>query len=80
MEGALDSSSARGTFYPILDKSCAANAQGPYRLQRGIVYAFYDRTLLAPEKHRTVTIVPNCSHNVSCVFPSKEGREVLLPK
>ena len=80
MEGALDSSSASGTFYPILDKSCAANAQGPYRLQRGVVYAFYDRTLLAPEKHRTVTIVPNCSHNVSCVFPSKEGREVLLPK
>jgi|APCry1669189034_1035192.scaffolds.fasta_scaffold06198_1 hypothetical protein len=78
MEGALDSSAARGTYYEILDKSCAANAQGPFRLQRGIVYAFYDRILLAPDKNRKVIIVPGCAHDVSCVFPSKEGSEVLL--
>jgi hypothetical protein len=80
MEGTLDSSSANGAYYGILDKSCAANAQGSFRLQRGILYAFYDRMLLAPDKSRKVTIVPNCAHDVSCVFPSKEGSEVLLPR
>ena len=78
MEGALDGSSAKGTYYEILDKSCAANAQGPFRLQRGIVYSFYDRALLAPDKSRKVIIVPGCAHDVSCVFPSKEGSETLL--
>ena len=78
MEGALDSSQAEGTYYGILDKSCAANAQGPYRMQRGIIYAFYDRTLLAPDKKRTVTIVPNCAHDVACVFPSQQARAVLF--
>lgn len=80
MAGALDSNSDKGAYYAILDKSCAANAQGPFRLQRGIVYAFYDRTLLSPSKHRTVTIVPNCSHDVSCVFTSQEGREALMSR
>ena len=78
MEGALDSSQAKGTYYGILDKSCAANAQGPYRMQRGIIYAFYDRALLAPEKKRTVTIVPNCAHDVACVFRSEQARAVLF--
>jgi len=78
MAGALDSSDAKGTYYGILDKSCAANAQGPYRMQRGIIYAYYDRTLLAPDKKRTVTIVPDCAHDVACVFSSKEARGVLF--
>jgi hypothetical protein len=80
MEGALDSNTAKGAYYAILDKSCAANAQGPFRLQRGIVYAFYDRTLLSPDKLRTVTIIPNCAHDVACVFSSKEGSEILTAR
>lgn len=78
LEGALDGNTAKGAYYAILDKSCAANAQGPFRLQRGIVYAFYDRTLLSPDKRRAVTIIPNCAHDVSCVFSSKEGSEILI--
>jgi hypothetical protein len=78
LEGQLDSSQAKGTYYGILDKSCAANAQGPYRMQRGVIYAFYDRTLLAPDKQRKVTIVPNCAHDVACVFPGEQARAVLL--
>jgi hypothetical protein len=78
IEGALDSSPAKGAYYGILDKSCAANAQGPYRMQRGIIYAFYDRTLLAPDKNRIVTIVPKCGHDVACVFPSKQAQAVLF--
>ncbi|CAN5180084.1 hypothetical protein BH11PSE9_BH11PSE9_21800 [soil metagenome] len=78
LEAALDSGDAHGTAYKVLDKSCAANAQGPYRLQRGLGYALYDRSLLAPAKQREVTIVPGCAHDVSCVFPSPAARAALL--
>ncbi|XBS70752.1 hypothetical protein ABK905_06435 [Acerihabitans sp. KWT182] len=78
LEGALDSSAAKGAFYPILDKSCAAAAQGPYRLQRGLAYAAYDRALLAPDKQRSVVVVPGCAHNVGCVFPSTAARRALF--
>jgi hypothetical protein len=78
LEGALDSSDAPGTFYKIMDKSCAAMAQGPYRLQRGLAYAAYDRSLLAPAKQRSVTTVPGCAHDVACVFPAAEARAALL--
>lgn len=78
LEGALDSSDAKGTFYRILDKSCAAAAQGPYRMQRGLAYAQYDRAFLAPTKQRQVEIVPGCAHDVACVFPSEAARDALL--
>ncbi|SCX73001.1 hypothetical protein [Variovorax sp. EL159] len=78
LEGALDSSDAKGTYYGILDKSCAAAAQGPYRMQRGLAYAQYDRALLAPDKRREVVVVPGCAHDVACVFPSVAARGVLL--
>lgn len=78
LEGALDGSDARGTYYGILDKSCAAMAQGPYRLQRGLAYAEYERTLLAPGRRREVVVVPGCAHDVACVFPSEAARAVLL--
>jgi hypothetical protein len=78
LEGALDSSDAKGTFYGILDKSCAAAAQGPYRMQRGLAYAQYDRALLAPGKRREVVVVPGCAHYVACVFPSAAARAALL--
>jgi hypothetical protein len=78
LEGALDAGSARGTAYRVLDRSCAANAQGPYRLQRGLAYAAYDRERLAPRAQRQVTVVPECAHDVACVFPSDVARPVLL--
>ncbi|MGI4776834.1 MAG: hypothetical protein ACRYGA_01740 [Janthinobacterium lividum] len=78
MEGALDSGDAPGTYYRILDKSCAAMAQGVDRLQRGLAYAAYDRALLAPPRQRQVTVVPGCAHDVACVFPSPAARAALL--
>ncbi|MEO5797157.1 MAG: hypothetical protein ABIP34_20200 [Rhodoferax sp.] len=78
LEGALDSSDAPRTSYKILNKSCAAMAQGPYRLQRGLAYAEYDRKVLAPEKQRNVTVVPGCAHDVACVFSADEARSALL--
>ncbi|AWM80828.1 hypothetical protein DKL61_10970 [Gammaproteobacteria bacterium ESL0073] len=80
LEGALDSNSGKGTAYKLLDKSCAAKLQGPYRMQRGLSFAAYDRALIAPEKKRTVTIVPNCKHDVSCVFSSDEAQSILFKK
>lgn len=78
LEGALDSTGGPGTAYRVLDKSCAAMAQGPYRLQRGQAFFEYDRTVLAPGRLRTLTIVPGCAHDVACVFPSDTARAALL--
>ncbi|AEF45729.1 hypothetical protein SerAS12_2608 [Serratia sp. AS12] len=78
IEGEKDTGNAPGTFYKILDKSCAAQAQGPYRLQRGIAYAAYDRNFIAPVAKRQLLIVPGCAHDVSCVFPSSVARRVLF--
>jgi hypothetical protein len=78
LEGELDSSDAKGTAFRVLDTSCAANAQGPFRLQRGQAYAAYDRTLLAPAKQRLLTVVPGCAHDVACVLPSPVARAALL--
>jgi hypothetical protein len=78
IEAALDSGRAPGTSYKVLDKSCAANLQGPFRLQRGLAYAQYDRTTLAPDRQRKVAVVPGCAHNVACVFPAAAARSALL--
>lgn len=78
LQGELDTGEGKGTAYKVLDKSCAAAAQGPYRLQRGLAYAQYDRTMLAPDKRREVTVVPGCAHDVACVFPSEAARAALL--
>lgn len=79
LEGALDDSAGPGTFYKLLAKKCGAELQGPYRLQRGALYAAYDDKMLAHGAHR-LTIVPGCAHNVSCVFPSAAARGALFGK
>lgn len=79
LEGGLDNSAAKGTYYPILDKSCSALLQGPFRLQRGLAYLAYDNTVLAPGQARQLTVVPGCAHDVACVLPSAAARAVLFP-
>lgn len=78
LEGALDSSAQKGTFYPILDKSCAAMLQGPFRLQRGLAYAAYDNTVLKPQRPRRMVVVPGCAHDVVCVIGAEAARQVLF--
>jgi hypothetical protein len=78
LQGALDHGDGPGTYYRILDKSCAATTQGADRLQRALAYAQYDRTLLAPAKQRQLTLVPGCAHDVRCVFGSVAARPALL--
>ncbi|WP_148876725.1 hypothetical protein [Serratia marcescens] len=74
-----DTGTAPGAYYRMLDKSCAAQLQGPYRLQRALAYADYDQRYLAPEKPHRLTMVPGCGHNVACVFPAPAARQVLFP-
>lgn len=79
LAAAEDTGAAPGAYYRILDKSCAAQLQGPYRLQRALAYADYDRRYLAPEKPHRLTIVPGCGHNVACVFFAPAARQALFP-
>jgi hypothetical protein len=78
LEGGQDFGEGRGTAYSVLDRSCAAEAQGPFRLQRGLAYVQYDRAMLAKDRPRPLAVVPGCAHDVACVFPSAAARELLL--
>jgi hypothetical protein len=79
LEGELDTGDGPGTANRLLDKSCGAQLQGAYRLQRGLAYVAYDRQMLSTSKPRRLTVVPGCAHSVSCVFPSPAGAAVLFP-
>ena len=78
LEGGRDAGQGHDTFYRILDKSCAAELQGPDRLTRGRGYAAYDRRFLS-DRHR-LTVVPDCAHEVTCVFPSAAAGPALFPE
>ncbi|MEI9988401.1 MAG: hypothetical protein WDM86_00035 [Rhizomicrobium sp.] len=78
LEGELDQGDGPGTYYGLLDKSCAAELQGPDRLRRGLAYAAYDGRFLSAG--RPLTIVGGCAHDVTCVFPSKDARRALFPR
>lgn len=78
LEGGDDHGKGRGVYYRILDKSCAADSQGRYRLERGIRYAQYDREVLKPLKPHRLRVVDGCRHDVRCVFSSPAGRQVLF--
>lgn len=78
LAGALDGGPGRGTFNRLLDHGCAAELQGPFRLQRAAAYAAYDRDILAPPRSRPLTVVPGCAHDVACVFTAPEARSALF--
>lgn len=78
LEGSDDRGKGKGRYWRILDKSCAAMAQGASRLERGENYARYDRDVLKPARPHTLAIVAGCAHDVRCVFPSVEGRQALF--
>jgi poly(3-hydroxybutyrate) depolymerase len=78
LEGALDYGEGPKKAYRVLDRSCGANLQGPYRLQRGLAYAAYDHQFLAPSRVHSIAVVPGCAHEVTCVFPSEAGRNALF--
>ncbi|MCX8956179.1 hypothetical protein EHW64_02395 [Erwinia psidii] len=78
LEGGDDRGSGPGSYLHILDKSCAANSQGRYRLDRGIRYARYDSEVLKPVIPHPLEVAAGCRHDVLCVFPSQAGRQALF--
>ena len=76
--GAQDTGMGKGAAYGILDKTCPAQLQGPFRLQRGLAYAAYDSAKLANGKHRLMPPAAGCGHDVRCVFPSASGQAALF--
>lgn len=78
MEGALDDGTGPGTFSGVLDRSCAAEAQGTFRLQRGLAYAAYDQSQLAPSEPHPMTIVAGCAHDVTCVWTAPDASRMLF--
>lgn len=78
LAGARDKGAGPGAAYRVLDRSCAAMAQGPFRLQRAQAYVAYDRAGLAPDRARELVVVPDCGHDVRCVLGADAAREVLF--
>jgi pimeloyl-ACP methyl ester carboxylesterase len=60
------------------DGSCAAMAQGPTRLARGLAFGKYVNDKYAAH-HRTL-VVPACGHNARCMFTADPALELIFPK
>jgi pimeloyl-ACP methyl ester carboxylesterase len=60
------------------DGSCAAMAQGPTRLARGLAYGQYLNGRFGA-KHE-VRVVPLCGHNARCMFTDNAALALLFPK
>ncbi|MEO7330774.1 MAG: alpha/beta fold hydrolase [Minicystis sp.] len=80
--GDRDTGKAPEAAFGELDKSCAANAQGPrdhsFRLERGLVYARYVSALFGAR--HALAIVPGCGHEDACLFASAEATRQLFER
>lgn len=61
-----------------LDKSCAAEAEGPYRLARGEAYFAYLRRRHPVLLHQRIVLVPGVGHSGVKMFGSACGMAVLF--
>ena len=64
--------------HPALDKSCSAEAQGPYRLARGQNYFKYLQKRHPEGLSQRLIVVPNVGHSGNGIFTSPEGQAVLF--
>ena len=60
------------------DASCAAMAQGPTRLARGLAFGKYVREGFGAQ--HTTLVVPACGHSARCMFTSERVLPVIFPK
>ena len=79
LAGGLDDGPGPGNADKVLDHGCAAQLQGPYRLQRAQGYAAYEQQVLQPARPRPLHVVPGCRHDVACVLPAAAARPALFP-
>lgn len=70
--GMLDNAATTAADYADLDVTCAAEAQGPFRYQRGLAFYAYATALLDAGPSKLFT-VPGCAHSAPCVFQSDAG-------
>lgn len=64
--------------HPALDKSCAAEAQGESRLQRGQNYFQYLQKRHPDGLNQRLIIVPKVGHSGDGIFTSPEGQATLF--
>nr|WP_145545306.1 hypothetical protein [Variovorax boronicumulans] len=79
LAGGLDDGPGPGNADKVLDHGCAAQLQGPYRLQRAQGYAAYEQQVLQPLQPRPLQVVPGCRHDVACVLSAAATRPSLFP-
>jgi pimeloyl-ACP methyl ester carboxylesterase len=63
---------------PDIDKSCAAEAQGPTRLRRGVNYFKYLQSRHRTGLEQRVLLVPGVAHNARRMFTSTCGIDALF--
>jgi pimeloyl-ACP methyl ester carboxylesterase len=63
---------------PDIDKTCAAEAQGPTRLRRGVNYIRYLRSRHTTGLEHRVLLVPGVAHNARKMFTSACGIDALF--
>lgn len=68
----------RNPNHPALDKSCAAEAQGPNRLERGLAYARYLAARDGAAFRHVVRVVPGVGHDGDGMFTSPCGVSALF--
>ncbi len=60
------------------DGSCAAMAQGPTRLARGLAFSKFVNSKLGG--HQEAVIIPECGHNARCMFTDEKALPIVFPK
>ena len=64
--------------HPALDKSCEAEAQGAFRLERGKNYFEYLTQRHPQGRNQRLVEVPGVGHNGEQMFTSPEGQKALF--
>jgi pimeloyl-ACP methyl ester carboxylesterase len=66
--------------HPALDVTCMGEAQGPYRLARGLAYAHMLRARQGDADHQRVFLVQGVGHDANRMFNSACGLAALFDK
>jgi pimeloyl-ACP methyl ester carboxylesterase len=75
--GSLDDGPTELADINELDQTCPAEAQGSYRLFRGLAFHAYASMLGAQQD---IAVVSGCGHDGSCVFQSSAGLAATFPQ
>lgn len=66
--------------HPVLDKSCSGEAEGPYRLYRGLAYSKYLKQRHPDGTNQDVAEVAGVDHDANGMFTSACGVAVLFDR